>query len=285
MKRSLFLFSFVLIISLLAGCGGGITIDLGGSTSPSDTALPLQAVIDSPAEGSSFAMQPLEINYHATSEDGVAAVELSVDGQVLNILTTPDPKVQVTAVKFTWTPTISGSHVVRVRAMSSKGEWSPYAQATINIQGEAQQQVQPTAQSPAAQSPTNTPQPTPTLEGVQLIEYSKTATTFYFGLTTCGPTKNTFTIKLSNPQNIKYVYVFNRLWSTEGEGSAGWDGGHIMRDLGNGEYSLTFDDKNIWNPNDIDRSTFHYQFVAKDKNNADLFRSDAYKDVSYNSCP
>lgn len=282
MKRFMVWFSFLMIASLLVGCGD-VTIDIGGSSD--STAYSLEAVIDSPVDGSTLAMQPLGINYHATAQNGVAAVELSIDGQVVNIYTPPDPKVQVTAVKYTWTPAGSGAHVIRVRGMSSSGEWSPYAQATIIIQAADQQQVQPTTQSPTTQSPTDTPQPTPTLEGVQLISLTKDTNIFHFGATSCGPMQVTFTIKVSNPQDIKYVYVFSRLFSNEGEGTSNWDGGHVMTDRGNGEYSFTFEKKLVYNPSDFDRATLNYQFVVKDKNNGDLLRTSVYKDVTYNSCP
>lgn len=282
MKRIMFWFSFLLVASLLVGCGG-VTIDLGGTSA--STTYSLEAVIDSPLDGSTLAMQPSEISYHATAQDGVAAVELSVDGQVVNIYTPPDTKVPVTAVKYTWTPTVSGAHVIRVRGMSSTGEWSPYAQATINVQAADQQVAQPTAQSPAAPSATNTPQPTPTLEGVQLISLTKDNNIFHYGANSCGPMKVTFTIKLSNPQDIKYAYVFARLFSNEGEGTSSWDGGHVMTDRGNGEYSFTFEEKYVYNPSGFDRATLNYQFVIKDKSNGDLLRTSVYKDVTYNSCP
>jgi len=290
MKRTLFFLSFLLILSLLAGCDSGITIDLGSqpstssSSSTTNSAGPVTAFIDSPANNSSFGMQPVEVNYHATAANGIATLELSLDGTVLTTTASPDLAQQYVAVKYTWTPATPGSHVLRVRAQDSKGEWSAFTQAMVTIQGEAQQ-VQPTTQAPAVPAATNTPQPTPTLVGVQLVSLTKSTNIFYFNATSCGPMEVTFTLKLSNPQDVKYVYLFARLFSNEGEGTSNWDGGHIMRDRGNGEYTLTLAKKDITNPSGYDRATLNYQFVAKDKGNADLLRTSVYKDVTYNSCP
>ena len=110
---------------------------------PSDSqTYPLKAVIDSPASGTSFAAGAVDINYHASAQDGVAVVELSLDGQVLSSLVTPDSKQPLVSLKYTWQATVSGSHVIRVRAQSSKGEWSPFAESMVTIQGDVQQQQQ-----------------------------------------------------------------------------------------------------------------------------------------------
>ena len=76
-------------------------------------------------------------------------------------------------------------------------------------QSQPQQQQQPQQQSPAA---TNTP------EGVQITNVQKTTNKFYWGLNTCGPVKMTLNIQVSNAGDVFQVVVFNRLWSSEGEG-------------------------------------------------------------------
>lgn len=279
-------FSLILLCSLIvlsmAGCGGsGITISLGGSEpAANQQTYPLQAVIDAPVSGSTLAMNPIDIGYHATAQEGVAAVELSVDGAVLSNMVTPDSKQQLVALKYTWQPTVSGTHVLRVRAQSSKGTWSNYAEAMVNIQAPVQQQQQQQQQQPDPQSPP----PTETPEGVHITNVSKSINKFYWGANSCGPVKNTLTIQVSNAQDVFQVVVFNRLWSSEGEGSAGWDSGYAMKPMGNGEYSFTYTETNVRNPNGQDRSEFHYQFVVMGKNNVRLFKSDVYKDIIFDRC-
>ncbi len=242
---------------------------------------PLQAVIDAPVSGSTLGMNPIDISYHATAQDGVAAVELSVDGAVLSNMVTPDSKQQLVALKYTWQPTVSGTHVLRVRAQSSKGAWSNYAEAMVSIQAAAQQQNQQQQQDQQQQQ---NPPPTETPQGMYVINLTKSVNKFFKGANTCGPVKMTLNIHLSQPEKIFQVVVFNRLWDHEGGGLGPWDGGYAMKPLGNGEYTFTYTETNVKNPRGFEFSTFYYQFVVKGKSNEELLRSEVYKDISFDTC-
>ena len=281
MKKFSLMLLFALMVLSIAGCGGnGITVSLGGSEpAANQQTYPLQAVIDAPVSGSMLAMNPIDIGYHATAQDGVAAVELSVDGAVVSNVVTPDSKQPLVTLKYTWQPTVSGTHVLRVRAQSSKGLWSNYAETMVNIQAPVQQQNQQ-QQQPTPQSPP----PTETPEGVYITSVNKSVNKFYWGANSCGPVKMTLSIQMNNAKDVFQVVVFNRLWSTEGEGSAGWDTGYAMKPMGNGEYSFTYTETNVRNPRGQDRSEFHYQFVVMGKNNVRLFKSDVYKDIIFDRC-
>jgi len=288
MKKFTRMVFLALFAFFVAGCGGGgVTIDLGGNTAvPSQPAYPLQAVIDAPVNGSNLALGPINIQYHATAQEGVAEVELSVNGEVVSRQTTPDSKQPLVTVKYTWQPSLGGTHVLRVRALSSKGVWSSYAESTINIQAPTQPQPtqpaeQPTPTQPSASASTSTP----TAEGVQIVRVDKSTNIFFWGLNTCGPVKLTLNIQLNDAKDVFQVVVFNRLWSSEGEGSAGWDSGYAMKPLGEGEYTFTYTETNVRNPHGQDRSEFHYQFVVMGKNNVRLYKSEVYKDVIFNHCP
>jgi len=284
MKKISFFVSVLFLVSLLAGCGG-VTISLNGNQPTSPPTYPLKAVIDSPASGSSFAMGAVDIAYHATAQDGVAAVELSVDGQVVSNLVTPDSKQPLVALKYTWQPTVSGTHVLRVRAQSSKGDWSSYAETMVTLQGESQpQQQQQQQQQQQSQSPTNTPEPTSTPEGVQITNVKKTTNKFYFGANSCGPVKMTLDIQVTQPDKIFQVLVFNRLWDREGGGLAPWDSGYAMKPLGNGEYTFTYTETNVRNPRGFELTAFYYQFKVVGKGSVILFSSDVYKDILFDRC-
>jgi hypothetical protein len=274
----------VLIALLLAGCGG-VTVSLGGSgQAANQQTYPLQAIIDTPVSGSTLAMGPVDIGYHATAQEGVAAVELSVDGTVISNLVTPDSKQPLVALKYTWQPAGGGTHTLRVRAQSSKGSWSNYAETTVNIQAPVQQQQQQ-QQNQQQQQQQQNPLPTNTPEEVQITSVNKTTNKFYWGLNSCGPVKMTLNIQVSNASSVFQVVVFNRMWSREGEGSGGWDGGYAMKPIGNGEYTFTYTETNARNPKGFDRAEFHYQFVVKGKGNVELSRSEVYKDILFDRCP
>jgi hypothetical protein len=288
MKRISFLILFLFAASLLAGCGA-VTISLGGTPASNQQTYPLKAVIDSPANGSNLVMGAVDISYHASAQDGVAAVELSVDGQVVSNLVTPDSKQPLVALKYTWQPTVSGTHVLRARTQSSKGDWSSFAETMVTIQAESkppqqeqqqQQQLQPTQKL----IPTNTPEPTSTPEGVTITSIQKTVNKFYWSANSCGPVKMTLSIHVTQAEKVFQVVVFNRLWDREGEGSAGFDSGYAMKPLGNGDYTFTYTETNVRNPRGFDRAEFHYQFVVMGKGNVRLYKSDVIKDILFDKC-
>jgi hypothetical protein len=294
MKKISFFITVLFLASFLAGCGG-VTVSLGGSQATNSQTYPLKAVIDSPASGSNLAMGAVDIAYHASAQDGVAVVELSVNGQVVSNLVTPDSKQPLVALKYTWQPTASGTHIFRVRAQSSKGDWSPFAETMVTIQGEVQQQQQQQQQqieSPTntpepthTPEPTNTPEPTSTPEGIQIDNIQKTANKFYWSAGSCGPVKLTFQVHVNQPKDVFQVLVFNRMWDREGAGSGGWDGGYAMKPIGDGEYSFTYTSTNTKNPKGFDRAEFHYQFKVVGKGSAILYSSDVFKDIQFDHCP
>jgi len=270
MKRVIFLLCAMMVATLVAGCGG-ITISVGGESGAKEDEYPLQAVVDSPVDGTLLPMGAVEIVYHATAEEGVAAVELSVDGQVLSNVTSPDSKQQLTTLTYTWQPSVGGAHVIRVRAQSSTGEWSEYGMTTVNIEGQV-----------ATPEPTITATP----EGVEILEVTRTNSKFYFGNNTCGPVKNTFNVKVSQPEKVFQVLIFYRLWDKEGGGESKWDSGHAMKPLGDGNYSFTFTETIINNPFGFEFTVFHYQIVVIGIQNSErLDVEDFPSDVVYEICP
>jgi uncharacterized protein YceK len=285
MKKISFIVMVLFMASLLAGCGG-VTISLGGNQDSTSQTYPLKAIIDSPISGSNLAMGAVDIVYHASAQDGVAAVELSVDGQVVSNLATPDSKQPLVSLKYTWQPTVSGTHILRVRTQSSKGEWSGYAETMVTLQGESQQTQQP--QQPQVpkqgESPTDTPGPTDTPEGVQITDIQKSVNKFFFGANSCGPVKMILDIKVSQPKDVFQVVVFNRLWDREGGGSAGFDSGYAMKSLGDGDYTFTYTELNVRNPRGYELTEFHYQFVVMGKNGVKLFKSEVFKDILFDRC-
>ncbi len=295
MKKLSLVVTFLFLTSLIAGCGP-VTISVGGTGTQSagsgSQTYPLKAVIDSPISGSNLAMGAVDINYHASAQDGVASVELSVDGQVLSNLVTPDSKQPLVSLKYTWQPTVSGSHVIRVRTQSSKGELSAFAESMITIQGEVQQQPQQPQQSAdTTTSDTTTTDTTTdnttttTFESNQIDTIQKSVTKFYWFTSACGPTKLTLTVHVNDPKNVFQVLVFNRMWDREGAGSGGWDSGYAMKPLGDDEYTFTYTSTNTKNPKGYDRAEFHYQFKVVGKDASILYGSDVYKDIQFDRCP
>jgi hypothetical protein len=143
MKRIKIIVSALILLLIIIACDiGNVSIDLGSSgESGQPQAQPVEAGIDSPSNGSTLPMGPIEIAYHATSTEGVSAIELSINGEVVNSFASPDSDQKVIALKYTWQPSVPGSHTIRVRAQNSAGAWSNFSDATVNIEGSQQSSI------------------------------------------------------------------------------------------------------------------------------------------------
>ena len=83
-------FTVLLIFSLVFLQACNVTVDVGGSNG-SKSDLPLAVSVDAPTQGSQAAMGPIDIRYTATAPEGVAVVELMIDGYVVNSYTSLTP--------------------------------------------------------------------------------------------------------------------------------------------------------------------------------------------------
>lgn len=296
MKRFTLVLGAFFLIMIVLGCGfAGVTIDLGGgdgkAPSPQAENPPIEAGIDSPANGSLFKMGPVEIAYHASSTEGVSEVELSIDGAVVSAISSPDAAQKVVALKYTWNPTSPGSHTLQVRAQNKSGAWSNFATAAINIEGG--QPTQQQSQEPPAVQPTNTPEPAKTLEptatprDMQIYDVKASKDLFYYGGGGCNR-ELTITANITHPDKAYAVILFTRMVDKEGEGSAGWDGGHAMSKKGDGFYSITLFSESLANCFKYDFASMHYQIKVQDKPKNGSFNilasSEVFKNVSLHVC-
>ena len=71
MRKIKVLFILAMAMLLLMSCEfAGVTIDFGNGSSSQPAAAPVEAGVDSPANGSALQMAPVDISYHASSTDG-----------------------------------------------------------------------------------------------------------------------------------------------------------------------------------------------------------------------
>jgi hypothetical protein len=124
-----------------------------GEANASPPASP-QAWIDAPLPGSTHPLGVIEIVSHSSAGEGVAQVELSVDGSVVRLDIAPATAGQLVLMSQYWTPPGAGTYMLQVRAQASGGEWSSPATTQITV-GETAQEA-PTEDAPGGQ-PTPTP--------------------------------------------------------------------------------------------------------------------------------
>ncbi|HEY60059.1 MAG TPA: hypothetical protein G4N92_05175 [Anaerolineae bacterium] len=247
--------------------------------------LALQAAIDAPADGVSLPKEATVINYHATAPDGIAAVELSINGEVVSNVATPDSTQTLVALQYTWKATLTGSHTIRVRAQGLSGQWSDYAAVTVNViggddEGETERQGEQETQ------PTDTPEPTATPEGLEIINVENNVDKFYYKNTTCGPKKITISAEVTQPDKVYGLYLFTRFEDKEGEGMTKWDLGHVISKKSEGKYSITLVAENILNYHTYEFALMHFQLVATDSNQNRIAATEVFKTrVTLEVCP
>lgn len=285
MKRWKSFIIFAILLIVLQAC----TITIGNpDNGSSKSSVAMAAAIDSPVQGGQYSMQAIDIRYKATAPEGVAAVELNIDGYVVNLYNAPDTSQSVVALQYSWTPATAGSHIIRVRTKDAQGSWSNYADAMITVaesQTAQEQPAQQQAQATNTTAPTSTPSATQTPDKPYIFDVDHDVDKFFYNKTTCGATKITITLKVSDPDKVWSVVIFTRFLDKEGEGQTKWDSGHAMSPKGDGVYSITLDSSKITNFDTYEFAVFRYQFVATDKDRNEVIRSEVFEDVAYEICP
>jgi hypothetical protein len=283
MKRVLILFSAGLLVLTLLACEfAGLNVDLGGDSGGAKTA-PVEAGVDSPANNATLQMGPVDIAYHASSTDGIAAVELSIDNAVVSSITTPSSDQKVVALKYIWNPTSAGSHSIRVRAQSSAGTWSDFYGVMVAVEGDEQSQQTATQEQPQQQMPTDTPEPTATPKDVTVYDVKADKDIFYFGGGGCNR-EITITAKVTQPEKVYVMVLFIRFFDNEGGGTSNWDSGRAMSKKSDGSYSVTLFSEKIPNYNQFEFAAMNYQIKVQDKGGSILAGTEVFKDVRLQIC-
>lgn len=130
MKKQIVL-TITLFVLLLSSCNapGQIESDqvfILGDSQP-------QAWIDAPLNESYLPLDPYEIVYHISDQEGIAKGELSINDQVVETLSNPDTSKKLATLKYLWNPTEPGTYLLSVRAQGTDGSWGSEAQAVVYI--------------------------------------------------------------------------------------------------------------------------------------------------------
>ncbi len=107
---------------------------------------------DDPLPGARLPLGTVDIVAHGADPDGVAAVELSVNGVVVESQDIAGGPTLATA-RFAWVATEPGPTDLKVRARDGGGGWGTPASVTVYFGGPAPQ--------PTTATPTASPEPTP----------------------------------------------------------------------------------------------------------------------------
>ena len=290
MKRIKIVVTVIVLLIVIIACDiGPMSIDFGlggdGDSAQSEGGA-VEAGIDSPTSGVTLPMDPIEIAYHGTSAEGVSVIELSINGEVVNSFTSPDSDQMVIALKYTWEPSVSGSHTIRVRAQNSVGAWSDFSAATVNIEDEGQTQQQDPPSEPETQTATDTPSPTATPEELTIFNIEHSLDKFYYGDGTCGSREVTISADITHPDDAYAAILFIRFYdNNDGGGLTKWDSGRSMGRKSDDHFSATLISNNIPNYNAFRFAVMYYQIVVTDKNDNRLAKTEVIKKLLLERCP
>ena len=171
-----------------------------------------QAWIDAPLDGMTIPLASYEVVAHASSSNGVASFEFSVNGIVENpTIVNPGQVGQMLAYfMYEWTPPAPGTYLLSVRGFDSNGEPGPSAEARVVVEGEV-----PAEEPEEEPTPTPTPrdeaddveEPTPTETPETPAPDAPTATSTFTSVPpTITPTPtNTFTPTPSLPTIVSFT--------------------------------------------------------------------------------
>jgi hypothetical protein len=117
-----------------------------------------QSWIDAPLDGSALPLAPVEVVSHSSDSNGVAVVQLSVNGIVIQSDANLDQTKTLVTMSQAWMPQTTGNYTLLVRAQNSAGAWGDYAQAVVTVQGTVATPTRtPTATSVPVVQPRLTP--------------------------------------------------------------------------------------------------------------------------------
>ena len=130
MKKYIVL-SLILLVLLLSGCGpsGQEETDqayIFGNSQP-------QAWMDAPLNERYLPLDPYEIVYHISGQEGIAKGELSINNQVVESQSNPDSSKKLATLKYLWNPTEPGTYLLSVRAQGTDGTWGSDFQSVVYI--------------------------------------------------------------------------------------------------------------------------------------------------------
>jgi outer membrane biosynthesis protein TonB len=147
---------------------------------------------------------------------------------------------------------------------------------------------QPTLAPPPTEtpSPTVTPSPSPsaTTNVITMGAPEVSTTTLYKGAGACEPKEITFSITVTNPDQVKNVILFLRTQDKSTASKTDWDEGTALNPRSGGKYTRTYHSADIPTYGSFGNAWLYYQFVVTDKQNK-LIRGRVFTDVSFIACP
>ena len=142
----------------------------------------------------------------------------------------------------------------------------------------------PTAAPTAAPTLTPSAVPSPTTDVITMAAPVVSTMTLYKGAGACEPKEITFSITVTNPDQVKNVVLFLRTQDKTTASKTDWDEGTALNPRSGGEFRRTYHSSDIPTYGSFGNAWLYYQFVVTDKQNK-LIRGRVFTDVTFQACP
>lgn len=106
----------------------------------------------------------------------------------------------------------------------------------------------------------------------------------YYRGKNCGTKEVEFQVQVAEPEKVAGVWFLFRLKNKGGEGNTDWSEALVMTPLGSGWYSYKILSETIPGFAKFEDAWVQYQFVAYDKSNKEVARTDVLWDVELSAC-
>jgi hypothetical protein len=242
--------------------------------------------IDSPSSGETLLMGPTEIVYFGSSSVGISRVELSINNEVVQSVSSGDTQ-NISVLKYVWTPSEPGNFFIRVRAQNKRGVWSAIEEVSVNVVKAMIPTLEPavTAEPTNANQPAATNSPVTTPAPAIIYDVNTDIFTFYYGDNSCGPNEITITARVNRPDDVKGLILFTRFADQESFETTGWDSGQAMTRKSDDTFKITLKANELDNYNKYEFATLFYQIVATNAGNNNIDRTVVFKDAHLEICP
>ena len=284
-KRKVIIFAAASLILIVSAC----TLFGNAQSNSGDE---FNVGIDSPSSGETLAKGPIEIVYFGSSSAGISKVELSINNEVVQSISSGEDQ-NISVLRYTWTPSQPGSFFLRVRAQNKKGVWSAIEEVNVNVVESTLPTLAPTltvapttaGQPSATSQPTQPNKPAVTTPLAIIHDVDTDVFSFYYGDDDCGPNEITITARVTEPDDVKGLIIFTRFADQESFDMSAWDSGKAMSRKSDETFRITLKANELDNYNKYEFATLFYQIIATDSGNRNIDRTVVFKDAHLEICP
>ena len=253
----------------------------------------VRAWFDAPLPNSIFfPPNPIcQIVAHGASPNGIASFELSINGEVVGNIPSPDTKGSLVTLTRDCGITEPGEYALQLRTQDNSGVWSGFAETSLIIAFAEEATSPPVTEPPATEAlatiPPATEPPVPTatstIEATGNASVERISTDLVsISSSDCGPLDVTITARATAPKGIQVVVLFYRFepGSAQGEFES-----VAMNPIGGDLYQKSINPTSLLgNAVSFEQATLQYQVIVQQNDGDTSIRTPLMADIAVQAC-